>query len=57
MRREKNSLIAMPVIDVETPAPIEFLSLNDFSCKQAHSKLLLAQTKDVSFFFFLLQFN
>ncbi|XP_014215587.1 RING finger protein 10 isoform X2 [Copidosoma floridanum] len=47
MRREKKSLISMPVGDTEIPVPAQFLSISEKSCKEAYSKLLLAQEKDI----------
>lgn len=49
MRREKGTLIAVPVDDIESSPPTTFLSVSENSCQQVYSKLLLAQNIDVSF--------
>jgi len=47
MRREKNSLFAMPVKSVIQP-PTTFLSVSENAGNQIYSKLLIANVKDVS---------
>ncbi|XP_031778817.1 RING finger protein 10 [Nasonia vitripennis] len=47
MRREKGTLIAVPVNDIESAPPSTFLSVSENSCQQVYSKLLLAQNADI----------
>lgn len=48
MRREKGSLLAVPVQDIESCPPATFLSVAENSCQPVYSKLLLANDNDVS---------
>lgn len=50
MRREKGTLIAVPVDDIESPPPSTFVSVAQSFRQQVYSKLLLAKNNDVSCF-------
>ena len=50
MRREKYSLIAVPVDDIDSLPPSNFLSVAETYNQQVYSKLLLAQKTDVRLF-------
>lgn len=47
MRRERGSLIAVPVEETETPIPLTFVSVTEQNATQIYSKLLLADVADV----------
>lgn len=48
MRREKGSLLAIPVTNPQIDPPVSFSYLTDNIDNQAHSKLLIAEFTDVS---------
>ncbi|XP_058800083.1 E3 ubiquitin-protein ligase RNF10 [Phymastichus coffea] len=47
MRRQKGSMLAVPVSDIEACPPTTFLSVAENSCQQVYSKLLLANDNDI----------
>ena len=48
MRREKGSLLAVPVEFVDASPPETFLPISEVHFQQVHSKLILVNNNDVS---------